>query len=64
MAEIPHLNPAQIFSRLDVSGDGTISASEIVSFLYENNVSVSKSEARVILAYFEKDSEHVFFNRY
>jgi len=53
LAEIPHLNPATIFGRLDISGDGTISASEIVSFLYENNVSVSKSEARIILAYFE-----------
>jgi len=53
LAEIPHLNPASIFSRLDVSGDGKISASEIVNFFYENKVSVTKTEARIILAYFE-----------
>lgn len=51
-----------VFNRLDLSCDGAVSSSEIVNFLYENNVTVTRADGQHILDYFNVDS-NLLYNR-
>lgn len=64
MAEISIFNPMNAFNRLDLSSDGIVSSQEIVNFLYENNLTITRLEAQHILEYFNVDSDNLLYNRF